>query len=83
MNRPKLKTASVDIRYSSDDGFRTEVGFSHRRASSPEAALIDAIDEIARIATLFGAGDRAIAAVNDAVTRTGAALAAKGSEHAE
>lgn len=74
---PTLKTTSVTIAYSASDGYSTKVGYSSRRAPTPEQVLFDAIDELARIATLFGHAERAIRQVNEAVYRTQATLEAR------
>lgn len=72
---PTLKTTTVTIAYSSSDCYSSKVGFSSRRAETPQQTIIDAIDELARIATLFGFGERAQAQAAEAVARTQAALA--------
>jgi hypothetical protein len=69
MTAPTIKSASVRIAYSSSDGYRAETGFGSNRAPTPQAAMLDAIDELARILALFGFGDDAQAAVSDACSR--------------
>lgn len=72
MSDPKLKSCSVRITYSATDGYRSEVGFGSNRASSPHAALLDAIDELARVLALFGFADEACTAVAQACNRVNA-----------
>lgn len=76
MADPTLKRTSVQINYTASDGYRSEVGYSSDRSESPEAAYIAAIDELSRLAHLFGFGDRARAAFDAAAQRTTAALEA-------
>ena len=71
MADPKLKSASVTIKYSSDDGYRMEEGYSggprNPRCPDPVAALRDAHRETARLLALFGFQDMAIEATAEAV----------------
>ena len=61
---PKLQRARVEIKYSSDDGFRCE--WNTISGKQPKAALIDGIYELARLLELFGFGEEAQNAVNEA-----------------
>jgi len=63
MNDPKLKRTSVQIKYTSSDGFRAEFGGkggagTRRRITGdevpPQNALIAGFEELARLAALFG-----------------------------
>lgn len=56
MSDPTLTRSFVDIRYSSSDGYHMSVGFSGGATAPvpPGEALLSAIDELARIASLFG-----------------------------
>jgi hypothetical protein len=74
---PLLKTSSVRIAYTSTDGYRAEAAFSSRRAASPQAGMLDAIDEMARILALFGFAGEARAVVSDACDRVKADREAK------
>lgn len=71
MADPKLKSVSVTIKYSSDDGYGMEAGFSggprNPRNPDPVAALREAHRETARLLALFGFQDMAIEATAEAV----------------
>lgn len=63
MADPKLKRTSVQIRYTSSDGYRSEFGAKAGEGSKnlktgedvpPQHALIEALGELARLAALFG-----------------------------
>lgn len=56
MSDPTLTRSFVDIRYSSSDGYHMSVGFAGGATAPVDAgeALLSAIDELARIASLFG-----------------------------
>jgi hypothetical protein len=69
MSDPTLKRTSVTIKYTASDGYSQDVGYSSARASSPEAVLIEALEELARLTALFGFEDRALAAFNAARQR--------------
>lgn len=69
MADPTLKRTSVQINYTASDGYRAEVGYSSAKASTPEAVFIEAMDELSRLCHLFGFGDRARAAFDDAAAR--------------
>lgn len=76
MKAVTFKSTSVRIAYSSSDGYRCESAYSSGRAVTPKAALVDAIDELARILALFGFEDETRAAVEDAFKRVKADRAA-------
>ena len=69
MADPTLKSTSVQIMYSADDGYRSEVGFGSNRAATPQGALIGGIEELARVLALFGFEAEAKAAVDGAFQR--------------
>jgi hypothetical protein len=76
MADPTLKSTSVQIKYSSSDGYRSEVGFGSNRAPTPQAALIGSIEELARVLALFGFEAEAKSAVDGAFRRVAAWRAA-------
>lgn len=51
-NIPKLLKASVTIKYTSDDGYRSEIKFASTKAT-PEQILLAGLDELTRICALF------------------------------
>lgn len=71
MAGPTLKSVNVDIKYSSTDGHRSEVGFTagprNPRCPDPLIGLQEAHRETARLLALFGRPDLAQAATEDAV----------------
>lgn len=69
MADPTLKSASVQIEYTSSDGYRSQVGFGGYRAATPQAALIGSIEEMARILALFGFEAEARSTVDGAFQR--------------
>lgn len=70
MSDPKLKTASVQIKYSSDDGYSTTNTIGLRKMGlgqpDPGQALTTAIHELSRLTALFGLEDEALTAFNSA-----------------
>lgn len=78
IGKKALKSFSGNIRLSTKDGFGSAVAFSGRRFKSPDACLLALIDELARVAELYGLGDQATTAVETARNRTAADLRAKG-----
>ena len=69
MSGSKLKKVSVKLKFSTTGGYSSEVAFN---GSDPVATAVACIDELARILTIHGAGDQAIAAATDAVRRVNA-----------
>lgn len=72
MEDPKLERASVDIRYRADDGYSSVCGFKSGKGygdPKPESSLLGALEELARIAALFGHEAEARKAVDDALAR--------------
>ena len=78
MNDPKLKRTSVQIKYTSTDGFSAEfggksgAGTRHRVTGEevpPKHALIAGFEELARLAALFGFEAEARQAADDAFKR--------------
>ena len=74
MADPTLRRASVVIKYTSSDGYRSEVRYSNHGALGnptipPENVLLEAIDELARLSELFGFGAEASTAVATAQMR--------------
>lgn len=68
MAYPKLTRVNVRISYSADDGFSSEVGFRGSK-KTPEADLMAAIEELSRLAALFGFEDRAFEVFDSARAR--------------
>lgn len=75
---PTLKRTSVQIKYTSSDGYRadfcTKAGEGIISGMSgepvpPQRALIAGLDELARLAALFGFEDEGRKACNDAFAR--------------
>lgn len=92
MSDPTLKRSSVTISYAASDGYKMEVNYSTRGRMGlfppPELPLMEAIEELGRLAELFGFGDGAAERFNDARQRvrqwragTPAAQAEKGGDH--
>ncbi|MFZ3004180.1 MAG: hypothetical protein WA071_27960 [Undibacterium umbellatum] len=58
MTDPKIIKATVTISYTSDDGLSSSTTFSDRPVSvgkiAPVQPLIDGLEELARVTTLFG-----------------------------
>ena len=78
MADPKLKRTSVQIKYTSSDGYRAEFGGKAGEGSKnlrtgeevpPQHALIAGLEELARITALFGFEDEARKAVEGAFAR--------------
>ena len=78
MNDPTLKRTSVQIKYTSSDGFRAEfggkagTGTKHRvtgKEVPPQVALITGFEELARLAALFGFEREAREAAESAFAR--------------
>lgn len=70
MSDPTLKRTKVVISYTGSDGYRSEMTLkggtgSHHLVTGaevpPQAALLAAVDELARITALFGFADEAMA----------------------
>lgn len=68
---PTLKTASVTIKYTSSDSYSIETQFSGggKRPISAEDTLLAAIDELARLAALFGLQEKANQMMDEAIQR--------------
>lgn len=72
MAEPKLKSSSVTLRYSADDGFRTATTYTangHHGKVPPEIPMLEALEELARLTALFGFGDEAKKRFDGAVAR--------------
>lgn len=69
MADPTLKSASTKLVYTASDGYRCEMGNSSKLAGSPQAALLGAFDELARVLALFGFESEARAAAESAFQR--------------
>lgn len=63
-----LRTANVKINYSATDGFSSRASYGPRGAD-PKLVIIEAIDELSRLAELFGFGNKALSAFQDAQER--------------
>ncbi len=68
---PTLVSTSVTVRYRADDGYSAETMFKSNKPASmtPEAVLIDALEELARLTALFGLEDKALEAFDKARQR--------------
>lgn len=68
---PTLVSTSVTVRYRADDGYNAETTFRAKKAAgvAPEAGLLDALEELARLTALFGFEDKALEAFNGARQR--------------
>lgn len=78
IGKKALMSFSGTIRLTTKDGFGSDVAFSGRRSKSPDGCLLAMVDELARIAELYGLGDQATKAMDAARKRTVADLRAKG-----
>jgi hypothetical protein len=64
-----LVSASVAFSFRSSDGYGAKDVFSTVNGAEAKAVLIEAVDEIARIAALYEFGDEIVAAAQDACKR--------------
>ncbi len=64
-----IKSASVKFSFTSSDGYSKSDTFSVKYGALPRSVLIEAVDEIARIAALYEFGDEVVAAAQDACKR--------------
>lgn len=77
MDDPKLVRSRVVISYRADDDFRSEEAYASGKgvplfggvASEPQAALLQGLQELARLTALFGFEDEALKAFNEARAR--------------
>ncbi len=71
MTDPTIKRCAVLFTYTGSDGYRAETRWSSRMcpANQPQVALLDAIEELARITALFGFAEEAKKRVADAQAR--------------
>lgn len=63
---PTLKRTTVRIFYKACDDYTQDVTYSSARAASPEIALLEALEELARLTALFGFEDQAQAVFDNA-----------------
>lgn len=86
MSDPKLKKTSVAISYKSNDGYSMTTsmkagdGCFHLKTHEPippEHALLEGIEELARLTALFGFREEAERRVNDAFERVAKSQAAR------
>ena len=68
MADPKLERNSVEIKYTADDGYSAVTGYRTGKGA-PEGALLAGLEELARIAALFGFEDEARKTVDGAFAR--------------
>lgn len=68
MSYPQLTRSSVVVRYSSDEGYNCSKEFTTPK-SYPEGALLEALEELARITSMFGFEDEALERFNAARQR--------------
>ena len=61
-----LKTATVQINYSTTDGYSSKASYNGKRAGSPDVCINEAAYELARLAEMFGFGDDLEAHVKEA-----------------
>lgn len=68
---PTLKTASITIKYTASDGYKMVAQFDGggKRSATAEDVLLAGIDELARLAALFGLQDKADQMMNEAIRR--------------
>ena len=69
MADPKLTAVSVIVRYVSDDGHRSEATYRNTTKQKPEDALVEGVQEVARLLALFGFEAEAKAAFEGALQR--------------
>lgn len=76
MADPTLKRTNVQINYTASDGYRAECGYKAGAkdpvtgdCSPPEDALLEALEELARLTALFGFEDQALERFNAARAR--------------
>lgn len=78
MADPTLKRTSVQINYTASDGYRSECGYKAGAGSislktgepiPPEGALLEALEELARLTALFGFEAEALERFNAARAR--------------
>lgn len=64
----KLKSARVDVRYFTENGFQA----SQTYRDEGSKAILQGLDELARLAAINGDGDEAVKTVMDAIWRVNA-----------
>lgn len=73
MSDPKLKCTSVVIKYTADDGYKSELmckgGDGTTALVPPEKALLAGLEELARLTALFGFEDQALEVFTEARSR--------------
>ena len=76
MADPKLERTCVQINYTADDGYKSQCGYRSGKgspingdATKPEDALLAGLEELARLAALFGFEDEARKATEGAFAR--------------
>ena len=76
MADPKLNRTSVQINYAADDGYSSRCGYSSGKGvkldgkpTEPQMALLCGVEELARLAALFGFESEARQAFEGAVAR--------------
>lgn len=69
MGDPKLTRSSVTIRYAADDGYRSEQHIKTAEGAPTEAALLEGLEELARLTALFGFQEEAMQRFVDARNR--------------
>lgn len=71
MGDPVLKKTRVTVAYTASDGYRFEFGVKSGDGTDAPAqnALLEAIDELARLLALFGFKEQAKARVDEAFER--------------
>lgn len=66
---PTMKSCLIQINFTASDGYSSKAGYSSKRIGSVRQTMATAVDEIARLAELFGFGEDIEAAVKDARIR--------------
>lgn len=66
---PQLKAASIKFSFKSSTGYSTSENWGPGNNGTAPQVLIAAVDEIARIAALYGFGAEVVAAAQDACRR--------------
>lgn len=78
MADPKLKRVSVTIRYTADDGYRSETTYrsgqpdANGAAVLPQVAMVEAVEELSRLCALFGHDAEAAKRFNETRERVAA-----------
>lgn len=78
MSDPKLLHSSVKIDYRADDGYSTQWRIGRSQAAEAHIALLEGLEELARLTALFGFEAEALERFNAARKRVADWRAARG-----